>query len=330
MTARPSLPFAMKLRYGAESAAFFAFIGLCRLLGLRGSSAVGGFIGRNIFYRVRGIMNRARVNLRAAFPEKSETEIEAIVLEMCDNLGRTVSEYAHLAKFSVHGQNPRLEVVNVEGANAAMAAGKGVMFFSGHFANWEMMAFVARQLGFQGGEVYRPPNNPYIDRWLVNQRAKNGPTDQIAKGPAGTRKVFTLLRRGKAIVLLTDQKTNEGIAAPFFGREAMTTPAPAMFALKLGSVLMPASNERLPGSRFRMTVHPPIEYTPTGDQERDVYALTCLINDAVEKMVRYRPSQWLWIHRRWPTSRAQDQIPHKAQALGGTGVRAESEGSSFT
>ncbi len=116
---------------------------------------------------------------------------------------------------------------------------------------------------------------------------------------------------------MTDQKTNEGIAAPFFGREAMTTPAPAMLALKLGSVLLPACNERLPGSRFRMTIHPPLAFTPTGDQDRDVHALTCLINDQVEKMVRSRPSQWLWIHRRWPTSRAQDRIGGKrtVQAL---------------
>lgn len=311
MTDKQPASLALRLRYGAEAAAFFAFIGLCRLLGLKASSAVGGWIGRNIFYRVRGIMNRARENLRAAFPEKTPDEIEAIVIEMCDNLGRTVSEYAHLAKFSMQGRNPRLEVANIEAAHAAMARGKGVMFFSGHFANWEMMPFVARQAGFEGGEVYRPQNNPIIDRWLVNQRIANGPADQIAKGPAGTRKIFTLLRRGKAIFLLTDQKTNEGIAAPFFGREAMTTPAPAMLALKLGAVLLPASNERLPGSRFRMTVHPPIQFTPTGDQDRDVHALTCLINDMVETMVRYRPSQWLWIHRRWPTAREQDQVRGK-------------------
>jgi len=327
-----SLSLAMKLRYGAEAAAFFSYIGFCRILGLRGASALGGFVGRNVFYRVRGIMNRARENLRAAFPEKSAAEIETIVLEMCDNLGRTVAEYAHLDKFSMHGANPRLEIVNADTGRDAMASGKGVMFFSGHFANWEMMPFIARQLGFEGGEVYRPPNNPIVDRWLVAQRIKNGPADQIAKGPRGTRKIFTLLRRGKAVFLLTDQKTNEGIAAPFFGREAMTTPAPAMLALKLGSILLPACNERLPGSRFRMTIHPPLQFTPSGDQDRDVHTLTCLINDAVETMVRTRPSQWLWIHRRWPTDRAQDRIGGKrtVQALGGAGVRVESEGSSFT
>jgi KDO2-lipid IV(A) lauroyltransferase len=314
-TTTASLPFAMRLRYGLEAAAFFAGIGFFRMLGLRAASAVGGFVGRNIFYRIRGVMKRARENLRAAFPEKSDAEIEAIIVEMCDNLGRTVAEYAHLDKFSMHGDNPRLEIVNAEAGRAAMASGKGVMFFSGHFANWEMMPFVAEQLGFEGGEVYRPQNNPIVDRWLVEQRRKNGPKDQVAKGVQGTKRIFTLLRRGKAIFLLADQKTNEGIAAPFFGRDAMTTPAPAMFALKLGSTLLPASNERLPGPRFRMTIHPPVDFTPTGDQERDVYLLTCAISDAIEKAVRMRPSQWLWIHRRWPTSRDQDQLRNRGKAL---------------
>ena len=310
------LPLGDKLRYGLEAAAFFTGIGLFRLMGLAASSAVGGFVGRHLFYRVGPIMNRARGNLRAAFPEKSEEEIEIIVREMCDNLGRTVAEYAHLGKFKLEGDNPRLEIANRELGEAACASGKGVMFFSGHLSNWEMMPFTAHQLGFRGGEVYRPQNNPIIDRWLVAQRAANGPAEQIAKGPAGTRKIFTLLRRGKAVFLLADQKTNEGIAAPFFGRDAMTTPAPAMFALKLGSILLPSSNERLGGSRFRITIHPPLQFEPTGDQERDVYALTCAISDKIEEMVRARPSQWLWIHRRWPTNREQDQLRNRGELRG--------------
>jgi KDO2-lipid IV(A) lauroyltransferase len=308
MTAKASMPLGLRVRYALEAAVFFTGIGFFRLLGVTAASALGGFIGRNIFYRINGIMKRARENLRAAFPEKSEAEIETIIVEMCDNLGRTVAEYAHLDKFSAHGENPRLEVVNIEAAHAALAGGKGVLFFSGHFANWEMMPFVAAQLGFEGGEVYRPQNNPIVDRWLVAQRTKNGPKDQVAKGVQGTKRIFTLLRKGKAIFLLADQKTNEGIAAPFFGRDAMTTPAPAMLALKLGSILLPASNERLPGPRFRMTIHPPVSITPTGDHDRDVYLLTCAISDAIEKAVRARPSQWLWIHRRWPTARDQDKI----------------------
>ncbi|MEI9885137.1 MAG: hypothetical protein WDN08_01340 [Rhizomicrobium sp.] len=92
-----------------------------------------------------------------------------------------------------------------------------------------------------------------------------------------------------------------------------------MLALKLGAVLLPAWNERLEGSRFRMVVHPPLAFTPTGDHDRDVYLLTCAISDAIEKMVRARPSQWLWIHRRWPTGREQDRLRYRGeQELHGT------------
>jgi KDO2-lipid IV(A) lauroyltransferase len=327
----PRLSLSDTLRYRAEAAAFFAFIGFFRLLGLDGASAVGGFIGRNIFYRVP-VMNRARENLRAAYPEKTAAEIEAIIREMCDNLGRTVAEYAHLDKLAMTGDDPRIEVVNVEHADNAVASGSGVMFISGHFANWEVMPFAAYQHGFEGGEVYRPQNNPYVDRWLVWQRAKNGPKDQISKGSQGTRRIFYLLRRGKSIFMLVDQKTNEGLPAPFFGRDAMTTPAPASLALKLGAVLLPVANERLKGARFRMKCYPPIAFTPTGHHERDVVELTRAINLAIEAAVRERPSQWLWLHRRWPTARDQDRTHGKraAQALSGAAVRVESEGSSLT
>jgi KDO2-lipid IV(A) lauroyltransferase len=167
---------------------------------------------------------------------------------------------------------------------------------------------------------------------MVRQRMNNGPKEQIAKGAQGTRRIFTLLRGGKCIYLLVDQKTNEGLPVPFFGRDAMTTPAPAALALKLGAILLPASNERLGGARFRMTVHEPIEFASTGNHDRDVLALTGRINQAIEDCVRYRPSQWLWIHRRWPKAgdKPRSRRGREAQALAGAGVGVERDGSSLS
>jgi KDO2-lipid IV(A) lauroyltransferase len=312
-TALPTMSFGQKLRYGVEAAGFFTMIGFFRLFGTDRASALGGWIGRTVFYRT-GTTNRARANLAAAYPEMGEAEREAVIVEMWDNLGRTVAEYAHLSDFSIHGENPRLSVTGTKDAEAAIASGKGVIFVSGHFANWEMMPFTAHQLGYESGEVYRPLNNPYVDRWMVRQRIANGPQEQIAKGAQGTRRIFTLLRAGKCILLLADQKTNEGLPAPFFGRDAMTTPAPAALALKLGTMVLPASNERLGGARFRMKVYPAIEFTPSGDHDKDIHALTIRITEAIERLVRERPSQWLWIHRRWP--KEGDKVRSKrAQAL---------------
>jgi len=328
----PNLPLKDVLRYGAEAFPFYLFMGIFKLLGIDAASALGGFIGRHIFYRVKPVADRARENLKAAYPEMPRAEMESIIREMFDNLGRTVAEYPHLGKLKVTGPNPRLEIAGKEHAEGAIAAGKGLMFISGHFANWEAMPVTATELGYEGALVYRPPNNPYVDRYISRMRASAGPKIQISKGAQGTRKIFTTLRRGQAILMLVDQKTEQGVAAPFFGRDAMTTPAPAALALKLGAALLPTSNERLNGARFRMNIRPQIEFTPSGDHEADIVALTAKINAAVEDCVRARPSQWLWIHRRWTTPRdAIKNLPKtKAQALAGAGTTVESDGSSLT
>lgn len=291
------------LRYGAAGGAFVAFMGLFRLIGIDAASEFGGWIGRQVFYRITGMTNRARENLIAAYPDMAEAERETIIREMCDNLGRTVAEYPHLGKLKLTGPNPRLEIHGADHAETAIALGKGVMFVSGHLANWEAMPVMAAQLGYESGLVYRPPNNPFVDRYIARQRVKAGPKYQITKGAHGTRRIFTLLRRGMSILMLIDQKTDQGVPAKFFGRDAMTTPAPASLALKIGSALLFTSNERIKGARFRMRIHAPITVTPSGDHDADVLALTARINQLMEDCVRARPSQWLWIHRRWTIPR---------------------------
>ena len=315
------------LRYLGEAAPFFLLMGFFKLIGIDAASAAGGFIGRHIYYRL-GPASTARQNLKAAYPEKTDAEIEAIVREICENHGRVAGEYPHIGKIKV-GPGERIETVGREYADTAVASGKGVLFISGHFANWETMANVATHFGYDCALVYRPPNNPYVDRYIAGLRALRGPKEHITKGAAGTRRIFTFLRRGKAILMLADQKTYEGVPAPFFGREVMTTPAPATLALKLGCHLVPVSLERLHGAHFRMTVHPPLAFEPSGDHDRDVLELTAKINATLEEIVRRRPSQWLWTHRRWTSERDIERMKAMNHTGGGTGVRVTREGSSF-
>ncbi|MBV9062201.1 MAG: lysophospholipid acyltransferase family protein [Alphaproteobacteria bacterium] len=323
-------PFFRKLRYGGEAAVFFLTMGFFRLLGVDGASSLGGALGRHVLYRT-SLSNRARENLGVAYPEKSESEIDDVVREMWDNLGRTIAEYAHLDKFNFQGPDARIELANLDTAARIIEAGKGILFVSGHFGNWEIMPIAATEYGLKGALVYRPLNNPYVDRWMVRQRGKKGPKEHLGKGAQGIKRIFTLLRNAKSIFLLVDQKTSEGVPAPFFGRIAMTTPAPAALALKLGAVILPVTNERLSGARFRMTVHEPIICEPSGHHDRDVLTVTTKINDVIERAVRYRPSQWLWIHRRWPSEGDQPRKRRgrQVQALLGEAVRVESDGSSF-
>jgi KDO2-lipid IV(A) lauroyltransferase len=121
----------------------------------------------------------------------------------------------------------------------------------------------------------------------------------LRKSAEGGRKAFVLLRQGHHIGMLVDQKQNEGIAVPFFGRDAMTTPTPAIFAHRLGVPIAAARVERLKGARFRIIGYS-IELASTGDRDADIRETTRRINALLESWIRERPEQWLWAHRRWP------------------------------
>jgi len=295
------LPFGQKLRYGTEAAIFFAFMALFRLIGLDKASRLGGWIGRNIFPLLPPD-RVARANLAAAFPEKTQDERDEIRGTMWDNLGRVVGEYAHLGRFSPKGEDPRIGYSFPPGMTAESLKHRPLIFLSAHLGNWEMMPIIAEQMGFNGAAVVRPPNNPYIADWVARQRRINGPATMIAKHNAA-RPMLAQLRAGRMLCMLVDQKLREGIAVPFFGRNAMTTPAPAALALKTGAHIVIASNRRLPGARFHVTIFPALDFVPSGDDERDTLALTAAITARIEDIVRDDPGQWLWIHNRWPTAR---------------------------
>jgi len=323
------LAMGERIRYWIETAGFFTAIGFFKLFPIDTASAIGGWIGRRLIAPTK-LSARAYENLRAAYPDKPDAEVAHIVRAMWDNLVRVFAEYGHLSKIKWRTANPRIEVAGVENFDAARAEGKGILLISAHFANWEIMPFAAREYGLSGGVVVRPTNNPYVAAWLDKVRSKSGLPEMIAKGAQGTRRIFTLLRKGDCICILVDQRASEGIPAPFFGRDVMTTPAPAALAIKLGAKIMPVCNERLRGAHFRMTVYPAIEPPHSGNADRDVLELTAAINAFVEARVRERPEQWLWIHQRW--SKPGSKLRKRAQGLAGAGAgkRAESEGSSLT
>jgi KDO2-lipid IV(A) lauroyltransferase len=299
--AAPTLPFAQKLRYGAEAAAFFAFMAMFRVIGLPLAARLGGWIGRNVFSRLPPD-RVARANLLAAFPEKTDAERDTIRRVMWDNLGRVVAEYPHLEKFKATGDDPRITFSLPPGLALEDLKGHALMFLSAHLANWEMLPILGEEVGIDGAAVVRPPNNPYVADWVARQRSINGPHTLIAKHNAA-RHMLSQLRGHKVLYMLVDQKLREGITVPFFGREAPTTPAPAALALKFGARIILAANRRLPGSRFHVTVLPPLDFTPSGDEARDVPALTAAITARIEDIVRADPGQWLWIHNRWLTPR---------------------------
>jgi KDO2-lipid IV(A) lauroyltransferase len=304
------------LEYGLVRGIFAFF----RFIGPDAASWTGGAFMRALGPRLGAVTRRADENLRMAFPDWDERRRRETIAGVWENLGRVAGEFAHLDKFSISGPDARIEIIGAERLKEAAAQGGASIFFSGHFANWELMAVALHQAGIPMAVVYRTANNPLVDRFILKTRmAVMGPT-HIPKGRRGARSLVDAMASGVSLAMLVDQKLNDGIAAPLFGRPAMTTPAPARLALKYGAKLFPGRIERIGGARFRITVRPPLELASTGDAEADILAATTSMNAEIEAAARARPDQWLWLHRRWappPMGRwkavPQDLTPRQAQ-----------------
>jgi KDO2-lipid IV(A) lauroyltransferase len=281
-----------------EGLGAWLFFGFFRLLPLDGASALGGWIGRTVGPRL-GASKRAIVNLQRAMPELSPAEIDRIVRGMWDNLGRVIAEYPHLHRFRVYEKGGRVELVGDEVVDPILATGRRVIFVSAHFGNWEVATLAATQRGLGVAQIYRAANNPIVDELIGRFRAIVG-SELIPKGAVAARRAIEALREGRHLAVLVDQKMNDGIAVPFFGRDAMTAPAIAQLALRFDCAILPARVERLRGANFRLTVFPPIEITKSGDRHADLLAVMTRVNAVIESWIRARPELWFWLHRRWP------------------------------
>jgi KDO2-lipid IV(A) lauroyltransferase len=282
-------------RLEAWGAAFL--FGVFKLLPLDWASALGGVLARCIGPFL-GVSRHARRNMSCAFPELSETEIAALIGSMWSNLGRVAAEYPHLREIRVFEPDGRVETHGFEHVDRSVEAGRQMIFFSGHIANWEIARLAGAQHGISVAQIYRVLNNPLMDRIIARFRGDAG--ELIPKGAIAARRAIAALRRGAHLSLLADQKMNDGIPVPFFGRPAMTAPALAVLALRFDCDVLPLRVERLYGARFRVTVFPPLSVPRHGEPHADVAAVMARVNEILEAWIRDRPEQWLWLHQRWP------------------------------
>ena len=216
---------------------------------------------------------------------------------MWDNLGRVTAEYPRLRKIRVFEPGGRVETHGFEYMDQAVAPGRRMIIFSGHLANWEIGMLAAVQYGISVSQIYRAANNPLVDRMITRFRGDAG--ELIPKGAGGACEAIATLRRCAHLTMLADQKMNDGIPVPFFGRRAMTAPALAALALRFDCDVLPARVERLGGAHFQLTVFPPLALRRSGNSHADEAALMTQVNAILESWIRDRPEQWLRVHRRW-------------------------------
>ena len=288
---------ASTARYRIEALAARAALALFGALPVDAASAVGGWLGRRIGPLLTA-HRTARRNLRRAFPEMSDADIARTLVRMWDNLGRVAAEYAHLE--TIANDPARVQIIDPDGIAAGLRDdSKGSLMVSAHFGNWELALLPSYRAGLNQVSFYRAPNNPFVSVLVQRLRGRLGAGRFLPKSAEGARQALAMLKVGAHIAMLVDQKQNEGIAVPFFGRDAMTTPAPAAFAQRMRVPIVAAKVERVDGARFRITAFG-VEQAQSGDRRADVAETTRRINALFEGWIRARPEQWFWVHRRWP------------------------------
>jgi len=286
---------AKMLRWRAEALVARALFGLFALLPVDWASALGGGLARCLGPWLKP-SRVARRNLANAFPDLDPAGIDRLVAQSWDNLGRVVAEIPHLDWLARN----RVEVEGLDVLHAMRDDGLPGMFISAHFGNWELGAAIGHHEGLPITVIYRAANNPLVEDLYRKGRAAAAIGGQIAKGPHGARAAMELLKAGGHLAMLVDQKMNDGIKVPFFGRDAMTAPAAVRFALRYRCPLVPTKVERIGGAHFRITFYPPILPDREAEVHQETLAVMTAINGQIEAWIRAQPGQWLWMHKRWP------------------------------
>jgi len=265
-----------------------------KILGFRLGSNFGGFIGKLFgpFFRSR---KKILLNIKKALPNTEEKNLKLIIKKMWKNYGRILSEYIFIKNF----RNSKLEkFLTVEGQeilNEIKDSKEQVVFISGHFNNFELMAMQIEKSGINLAAIYRPLNNIFLNKIMEKIRKKYICKNQIKKGRRGTRELLESFNNKNSIALMIDQRVSEGIKSNFFGQLALTTTIPAQLAKKFGCKIIPIYIERINGVHFKMTVSKPINY----NNELTIEEITLDLNKRLEKMILLNPSQWIWTHNRW-------------------------------
>ena len=284
-------------RYIFEAAILWLFFRVMKILPLDAASHLGGKLGIFIGLHL-GVTQTAIRNFSLAFPEKNDSEVKLNMQKMWENLGRTAAEYPLLNRFDCQSSNARITIEGLQNVEEIGKSKSSAIFFSGHFANWDLMPLTVTQNICKITVIYRSANNPFVDKMLL--KARSPITDSLlSKGAASGRKIVELIKSGKSIAMLVDQKQNDGISVPFFGRQVMTAPAIARLALRYDVPLFPVSIARTHGTFFQVCFHSKMVLPAGGVTEENIHNLMLGVNKFLENTIRKNPSQWLWVHRRW-------------------------------
>ena len=286
----------MKLiKYTFEFTIIILLFLIFKIVGLKISRNVAGFLFKNFgsFFRSK---KNSRANLSIAFPNFNEIQKDKILANMWINYGKIFAEYMFIKKFRISKKfSSQMIIENQDELEKIKSSNKPVIFISGHFNNFELMAMHLEKSGIDLAAIYRPLNNLFLNPIMEKIRKKYICKKQIKKGITGTKELLKEFKKGTSIALMIDQRVSEGVEIDFFGKKALTTTIPAQFIKKFDVAVVPIYIERLIDDKFRLKILEKIKFS----QNDSVDKITLKLNKILEKMIMTNPDQWIWTHGRW-------------------------------
>ena len=279
------------LKYFIQYILIIFLLLIFKLLGIRYARILSGKIFTLIgpLFRSNELSHK---NLLRAFPKSDFDERKKILKKMWTNYGYIFSEYMFIKNFR---NDEKLIIENQEGLEKIIKNSQPVIFISGHFNNFELMAMHLEKSGVDLAAIYRPLNNKYLNNVMEKIREKYICKKQIKKGISGTKDLLKSFKKGTSVALMIDQRVSEGIKCNFFDAEASTTTIPAQFVKKFGAKVVPIYIERIKSNNFKLVIHEPISFL----NNDTVNYITLTLNKILEKMIIKNPEQWIWTHNRW-------------------------------
>ena len=242
-------------------------------------------------------------NIRNAFPEKSDTEVNLILKKSYQNLGITLVELLYLKKLSDEELNEIIKFENLNIVKEKLELGKGVLFLSGHYGNWEYLAYSAgvifnKEFNKNINIVVKTQKNKKLNEVLNKYRCKSG--NSVVPLKKAAFEIIKILKNNGLVALLTDQKAakKRDIYIDFFGRPALTYIAPAKLAIKFNTPIIVGFAERQENNRYKVVLEE-LNYDDILGKDNAIDLLTIKHSKILEEQIRKNPYQWSWQHNRW-------------------------------
>ena len=265
-----------------------------KILGPSLSSKLSGKIFKLIgpFFRPKDIIHS---NIKRGIPNISSENLDKIANLMWSNYGNIFAEFMFLKNFRYGNLSSKIQVDGQDILDEIKKSNKQVIFISGHFCNFELMAMYLEKTGINLATIYRPLNNFFLNGFMERIRTKYICKYQIKKGIGGLKKLINLKKKNFSTALMIDQRVSEGILSNFFNQEALTTTIPAQLVKKFNIPIVPVYIERIGSLNFKITVNKPINF----QNDCSIKNITDDLNKILERMILNKPEQWIWSHNRW-------------------------------